>query len=81
MIKNVRYVDAGPSGSKKISALKEKFGFKTVKEWREKCSYTGPFLAKMPPKLNFSGESKSWLSNFGFTPCKASCSCREKPLQ
>ncbi|GAB5354848.1 hypothetical protein AAMO2058_000154600 [Amorphochlora amoebiformis] len=54
-LKSVHVVDAGPSGNKDIKALKTKFGFSTIKQWKQECDYEGLFVRVLPPSLAYSG--------------------------
>jgi hypothetical protein len=44
----LHHLDLGPSIDDGVARLKEKYGFAYVDDWREQCSYDGPFVHQLP---------------------------------
>mmetsp|Transcript_11015 Transcript_11015/g.17886 ORF Transcript_11015/g.17886 Transcript_11015/m.17886 type:complete len:325 (+) Transcript_11015:88-1062(+) len=69
-------VDAGPSGNKDITRLKEKFGFETVKDWRNNSDYKGEYVRQLPREMQFLGsrcsEGKLLMCHKGISTTKDS---------
>eukprot|EP00465_Bigelowiella_longifila_P003643 CAMPEP_0185256114 /NCGR_PEP_ID=MMETSP1359-20130426/5193_1 /TAXON_ID=552665 /ORGANISM="Bigelowiella longifila, Strain CCMP242" /LENGTH=124 /DNA_ID=CAMNT_0027840479 /DNA_START=651 /DNA_END=1025 /DNA_ORIENTATION=- len=73
-MQEIRTVDAGPSGNKDITRLKEKFGFETIKDWRDNSDYEGEYVRQLPRGMQFLGsrcsEGKLLMCHKGISTTK-----------